>query len=59
MDSSWNKYADLALVTPRHSGIPGVFGGEGGGVYSPPPNGRDRAKFSEQILIKNTESEQI
>ena len=34
-DSSRNKYADLALVTPRHSGIPGVSGREGGGVYSP------------------------
>ena len=35
-DSSRNKHADLALVTPRHSGIPGVSGREGGGVYSPP-----------------------
>ena len=35
-DSSRNKYANLALVTPRHSGIPGFSGREGGGVYSPP-----------------------
>ena len=34
-DSSRNKYADLALVTPRHSRIPGVSGGTCGGVYSP------------------------
>ena len=36
LDSSRNKDADLALVTPRHSLIPGVSGGTCGGVYSPP-----------------------
>ena len=38
LDCSQNKYSDLALVTPRNSGIPGVSGGEGGGVYSPQDN---------------------